>query len=297
MNTGISPQIIVATVFGVCLVFAALLAGTYTNPKLQAGSLATIEQTALAREAIDLQDSRRGIENWRDSLYRGETLHLSTSTNAEYREPDTLTGQFAVDFVEDLLISKTYGPLGADRDRIIDRSIAQMLNETKDAMVTRQELTIVPTTPESIRTYGNTASDIITEHNVESISEIDLLDRALRQNNHEDFRKIEVLSRMYQAMRNEYIATPVPEAFVQEHLDLINVFHMLHAGLRDMATALDDPMRALLRVQRYPDDAAGLYYALQNLALSLTAHVDVFDTSDSAALFTAFLPPQLLQRP
>ena len=60
--------------------------------------------------------------------------------------------------------------------------------------------------------------------------------------------------------------------------------------MQGLTNIIDDPVKALLRVKRYGDDAQGLTIALENMYRSLNESSYVFQQTDNAVLFTAFAP-------
>ena len=91
-------------------------------------------------------------------------------------------------------------------------------------------------------------------------------------------------------MRDETLATPVPDEFAKQHLDLINVYQALYTSLTDMQLAFADPVVALLRIQRYQDDATGLANAFTNMYLAMEPHAALFSANDPAIVFVQFAP-------
>lgn len=105
-----------------------------------------------------------------------------------------------------------------------------------------------------------------------------------------ELQKLLPLENMYRQMRDQALRTPVPQSLAKEHLDIVNVFNALHAGLRDVRSVYDDPVVALMRVKRYQDDATGLANSMRNLYLALEPNANLFTPDDPAVVLVAFAP-------
>ena len=181
--------------------------------------------------------------------------------------------------------------IGPSEDQVIAQTVERVHNTVNDTIYTGRDVSVVPNSPEAIYTYGNTMGGIIINNNVAgSAGELDILDRAMRTEDPTILAELEPLIAMYKTMRDQSLATPVPQPFLKEHLDLINVYHALYMNLSGLRQALDDPTLALLRIKRYQDDATGLAVALRNMYNILIPHASLFTTEDPVIAFLPFGP-------
>ena len=74
----------------------------------------------------------------------------------------------------------------------------------------------------------------------------------------------------YRAMKKGLLNLTVPARVAGVHLDLINVIEAVASDIEAMRHVFTDPLLTMLRMKRYTDDAAGLYYALKNIDTLLT---------------------------
>jgi len=112
----------------------------------------------------------------------------------------------------------------------------------------------------------------------------------MQYENEDEIKRLVPHASMYKALRDEALATPVPQSLIKQHLDLINTYHALYKNISDMQMAFDDPMVSLMRIKRYQDDATGLGFALTNLFNALVPHASLFTQSDPAVVLVAFAP-------
>jgi len=69
----------------------------------------------------------------------------------------------------------------------------------------------------------------------------------------------------YTTMVKEMLEAPVPEPYVQEHLNLLNALNAVREDVRGMQKVDEDALYTLLRMKRYEDDVLGLSNALTAL--------------------------------
>jgi hypothetical protein len=169
---------------------------------------------------------------------------------------------------------------------------AELLRNTavSDYIYKADQIQVTSRDDNSIRTYANTLGQILINNNVTSEGELEIIDRALRTENAAELDKLKPLILMYKNLRDQTLATPVPAGFEKQHLDLVNVYQAVYSTLDGMKQAFSDPVIALLRVQRYQDDAKGLGIALQNMYLGLRPHTTLFTERDPGFVFIAFSP-------
>lgn len=290
-------------IVGSFLIGFALVAGAYTisnfgkkTPPTQHNLVSTLYVTAAEPEPrayIAVNDAdNNGIEDWREEFTSIEPIILpAVSSSTEFEMPDTITDQIGVQFFESILRAKTSEGVGPTEEDVIKSTAQRLTGTAGDVLIGSSDITVIPSSPEAIRTYANTVAQILTNNNVpESEGELEIIDQALRLEDKTELEKLEPLIAMYRNLRDQTIATPVPQPFIKEHLDLINVYQALYKNLLDMKLIFDDPVVALMRTQRYQDDATGLANALFNMYTVLIPYADVFTADDPAILFVTFAP-------
>lgn len=291
MEWNLHPRIIGACVIGFALVAGAHVLSTFGQSNFQ-NQVASVGATNAPRVAIEVVDNdSNGIEDWRDSFITTEPLVIEP-TDSTYVPPTTLTGQLGIDFMEDYIRSKSYGPFGRDREQVVDDAVDILATQSAYTLYDTPDITILANATEAdVLLYANTIALAITNNDLgRTESELDILNRILKtpEPEPEETAKIAEIAEIYAKMRDQTLATPVPVPLAKQHLDLINTYHALHEGIMAMSLADDDPALALVTLKRYEDDVLGLQIALQNMYTGLEPYASLVGPQDPALLFVIF---------
>jgi hypothetical protein len=289
-----NPRVIGAVVIGFTLVGAAFVLSGFTEPRITDVSqqMASARQApeAPARVPIEVVDAdNNGIEDWRDEFVTTKPVILNQATST-YTPPDTLTGDLGINFFQNIVRSRGYGPFGQTDEEVIENTVNTLTQITETTIYDTPDIIILEEwTDQDIVNYANRMALSLIENDVPELEgELFILEDILTTQNTSRLSELEALAMSYQAYRDDALNPPVPAIFVKEHLDLINTYNALHEDIAAMTLAVDDPAVTLLRLKRYEDDATGLGYALQNMFNALWDYSDLFTINDPAALFTLF---------
>jgi len=289
-------------ILGAFVVGFALVAGAYTLSNFNAPSIDIENEplyglsaaTAAERNYVTVTDrDENGIEDWQEEFVNNTPIVIDSNVSGpvQYTPPESVTDIVGIQLFQNFLQAKGRGNVGPTTDQVVTDT-ADLLRSTavQDYLYKADQLQVVARDDNSIRTYANTLGQIIINNNVSGEGELEIIDRALRTENADELKKLEPIILMYKNMRDQTLATPVPAGFEKQHLDLINVYQAVFSTLDGMKQVFSDPVIALLRVQRYQDDAKGLGIALQNVYLALRPHTGLFSEKDPAYVFLAFSP-------
>jgi hypothetical protein len=290
-------------ILGAFVVGFAMIAGAYIVSNFgKSSTIPAVDEPIYAlatendaRAYVSVSDTDdNGIEDWREEFVNEAPLIIDTKVTGpiEYSAPTTLTDQVGIQLFQNVLQSKGRGSVGPNKDQVISNTAELLRNSAiTDYVFKANQIQVIATNDQAIRTYANTLGQILINNNVANgEDELVIIDRALRTENAEELKKLEPLINMYKNLRDQTLATPVPVGFEKQHLDLVNVYQAMYSTLDGMKLAFGDPVVALLRVQRYQDDAKGLGIALQNMYSALVPHVHLFTEQDPASVFVAFSP-------
>lgn len=301
-------SVVLAVIVGMCLVLGAVVVGGRVDTPFGFGSANdaapedTPEPEQQAVTSVDRDPAN--YDTWQEDLlsersYRGRVQTSGTETDTP-TEPEaasedrdlesTLTGQFSVALARDILLAEE-----VDSEEEVNERINEMVDtivaEAADDLYEMESVTVLETTDEATRTYFNAAGEAILEHDLRDIdNELALFSRAIQDEDPAAYADLERIATMYGDLRDAYLDTPVPTRFSETHLDLINVFHQLHNSLHDMANATEDPVRAYIRLERYPMVAESLLYTNASMGMYVELHESLFATDDPARYFLAYLP-------
>ena len=301
MQADSSKYTILATVVGSALVLIAIVVSnrievtqSQSTPEADDSTQRSVERNMHVSDAD---------QDWEEDLVtRNQTTRLTQSRISEDEEDtrprrsreeisQTMTGRFSVSLLEDTLLKQSGEATDEDIQAAIANIVDQVVQETRANMYTLDDIQVARNTDETTRDYFNAAADIILsqEEAIES-NEMTLFNRMVEQNDESARQSLERIAASYLDMRDAYLELTVPTRHYKAHLNMINVFNALGEGLTDMAAADDDPLLAYVRMERYPDDADGLYYALLSMGMLVYDNENLFNPNSDAVYFMTFLP-------
>jgi hypothetical protein len=280
-------------ILGSFLVGFALVAGAFTYSGLKISPLSqpalVLDSAAAPRTAIAVTDKdENGIEDWRDTFVTTATF-IDIPANT-YATPTTTTGQTSIRFLEDIIRSKYYGPLGKTKEQVLESTVDSLAQATQQELYDTYDVTSLDSwTDEDIKNYANAMANAVLTNNVAGVDqEINIMNDALNNGKIERLKELEVIATIYSNTIDDSLAIPVPSLFLKQHLDLINSYRAVQEDIAAMALTESDPMVSFMRFKRYQDDTLGLRMSLENMNSALTPYSALFGSSDSAAFFSIF---------
>ena len=295
MDYSRNPKVVGAFLIGMALVFGAYVVSNFGQPSsFTPTALYAVAEEAPARIFIPVVDANTdGLEDWRDQFVTAPAISLAEIDESDYEAPTTLTGQLGVNLMEELIATMTLGPLGQPKENIVGNTVERLAEiATADRIYDMKDSRVIKNAGDAdIRAYGNAlASILITESNPDLDNELNLLKTFLENPETADTADLLALALVYKNYRDKTIQTAVPEQFLKQHLDLVNVYHALHLNITGMAEAARDPMLSYVRIQRYEDDVEGLALAFTNIYEALVPFARVFQAEDPVMIFVNFSP-------
>lgn len=291
MEGKINTRMVGATIVGFALVAGAFTARSLTTP--QAPTItASVVTSAPTRTPINVYDTDGDeVEDWRDEFITAKPIQLNTPSST-YALPDTITGKMSINFLENLLQSRSSGPFGNTDAEIVNQTVTGLTNAVTSKLYDLEDVSIITDwAGADIVNYANTIATILYNNSIPDMEgELVILSDILQNQNNERVSELKILQGVYISYRNDTLKTPVPEILVKEHLDLINTYQALSEDIAGMTLIIDDPIVTLLHIKRYREDATGLAYALQNMFFALDQSDEIFTEADPALLFSAFSP-------
>ncbi len=285
---GQNQRILGSFIVGAALVAGAFLFLRFGDPIAQ--HAAVVETTVPVRAAIPVSDTdQNGIEDWRDAFVTNEPVVLPTASTT-YTPPTTLTGQVGIQFFQDIVRSKYYGPFGQDQSEVVTETVTELARNTEQILYDVRDISVLDTwNEETIKLYANAMGDNIKNNNQTGLEhELLILDDIMRNEKTERLPELSLIAQSYKNMRDGALAIPVPRPLLKEHLDLINTYEAVYQDIEAMTLSLEDPVVALLRIRRYEEDALGLRLALENMYDALSPYANQFSPTDSAQIFSLF---------
>lgn len=264
-----------AFILGGLIILCALAVKNSADAE-QAGSV--IVTKAPVRTPIEAKDSdHNGVEDWQESLQARiyKTIDTPTSTfevdlSEPYTQPETFTGKFSEAFFKDYMEAKMKGQDFTDPSAFVGTAIKAIEQNTQSKRHNRLELKLVPTTPESIRAYGNRVAEIMKTHSIDNEPELYILQTALNANDPKRLEDLEPIRNVYAQIIADTLVMEVPDAFADMHVDLLNANEAIEFDISAMQVSFTDPLYALARVKNYTNDAKSLFESLSAIREKIT---------------------------
>lgn len=292
---------------GALLVGAVLIGGAFYVDRQGSAEVASATSALVVADGDvritqqTLDSDQDGVPDWEEELRGSDprtytTFTTPTTTPAEleepYTEPTTVTDRFAIDFFEDLMRT------GAGRDmseeekaELVADAVKNLSKETSDTLYERAHIKITAREDTTtLRDYGNAVGRIILQHSIDNENEMVIIQRALDTNNPSELDALQPIVDVYTKIVLDLLALEVPQVLAQEHLDVVNTMSMVRTDIIAMQQTFVDPIPALMRVQRYENDALGMYYALDNVRLALESRSIAYGMEEPGYFLFNLLP-------
>ncbi len=281
---------------GIAVILGALYVRAHTDAQTS-GGVAVVAGTP-ARTYIEATDSDSdGIKDWEESLQARvfESIATPTSTDASstepYVAPTTLTGKFSEAFIKGYLNEKmTKGDPNVnlteeERAAFIQSAILAAEQTVTTKHYTPADILIVPTTPESLRAYGNNIMNTMVRNPVRDMNVLLILTKAIEEGDEDVLVEIGANEATYAKVISESLLVEVPEQIVETHLALLDSYEALRADLLGMQYAFDDTLLSIMHVRRYPEDNMKLLASLKKIKQTLSAASIYYEKKEPGSLF------------
>lgn len=279
-----------AVALGTLIILASFHVSKQTTTDQQAFVIA-----AAPREPIKTTDiNNDGTPDWEehlaDRVFKSIELPVSADIATEdssYTPPTTLTGKFSEAFLQDYLQGKMDGQDFSDPTAFVDTAIKAIERNAASKRHNISEIYPIPTTPESAHTYGNTLQAITSQHSDPQVTENEMiiLKRALEAQDSELLKPLNIIGNSYESIIADTLSMPVPDAFIVEHLAILNAYEDVYTDIRAGELAFIDPLYTLARVRDYETHATALLNAYIALAKALAREGVVYTSNEPGAFY------------
>lgn len=234
-----------------------------------------------------LDENNNGVPDWQEALLIAETINLPSEEDSLYEEPETLTGQFAINFFQDIVRAENYDVFGATPEELVSEASTALSIEATDELLTLKDIIISNNNSlEELSQYGEVVAEITTRYPDTSVeNEAAILERALREQNPSVLDALDGKITVYENILGDTLSLTVPAGLQQEHLNLVNSYNAILSDIRAMRNAFTDPMLTLIRMKRYQEDAQGLSVSFSNLYTKLQIAGATWDSDSPVFLF------------
>lgn len=287
-----------AFLVGVLLVLGAFTMGQSEELTQQGAIVATENTKKVSLTSGEVDANGNGIADWEESLddLGFETIETPSpkkeTVSEEYVPPKTLTGKFSIAFMKDYLSGKMRGESFEDPEEFVENATESLDRSTQSKKYSRTDFVVVETTEDSLREYGNTLAAIVLSHptneNVNGEQDVDILKRALTENDASILDELIPIQNAYAETRDDMLEMLVPTAVSKGHTNLLNGYASIHANIGAMRLALDDPLYTLVRIRNYATDARELVDAVRSISSTLEKNNIVFTSDEPGSYLYIF---------
>jgi len=278
--TSAKIRIFASAGFGVIIVTLAFIMNLSqeNNPEPEVDNALAIS----TRKHIEVVDSDKdGVPDWQANLIDSEPIYLDATNTEPYVPPDTLTGQYSARFFRDSLSLDSFGALQENKGGLIEGTIRDMEEETKEKIYVRSDLEniVVVTNPDGLRTYGNLVAGNIFYYQTDEENEVVIFNKFLQEENPRYLEKLTVIEQQYDNIIGALLKLEVPEKYVFEHLSILNKFSALKENVVGMQLYFDDPFYTAMRYRRITTDVLNTNISIMSLydALYLDEKIEFAD--------------------
>lgn len=286
MSTSTFRMVAAGCIGGAIIAAAFFLRGT---PPPAEGSLAAVAVST--REFINPEDSDGdGVSDWQQTLTARRLAELPTlevPDDAATGTPQTITDSFARSFFESYVRGSMIGRIDESNvEEFLGTSILSLEAQTRDELITQEEVIVGAGGAPALRAYGNNIAALVARHSIDNESEVAILQRALQTNDPQALADLAPIAGVYRALLRDTLLVPAPPELVFEHVALVNSYQAVLHTIEAMQNAFSDPVYALVRMRRYPDDATALYLSYANMLAVFEQEGVTFTEGEPGMLFS-----------
>lgn len=138
-------------------------------------------------------------------------------------------------------------------------------------------------TPEKIRSYGNEIARILTEKPAETLEyELDVYERAEKNNNPEELKKLEPLIAQYKRIEEGLRSIAVPASALAQHVAFTTSIAGMAHSITGLRYILTDPIKALPGVASYDENAVSFITTVRQFKTYFESAGVAFEEGDRA---------------
>jgi hypothetical protein len=291
-----NDKVRIAGAVGVGVIIIAL---AFQASARNAANQGAVVLAAPVRESITTTDTNgNGTPDWQEHLEENvfKTIGtptasgtLSVSASSTYTPPTTLTGKFSEAFLQDYLRGKMKGTDFSDPSTFIDTAVGAIEKNAQSIEHTAQEVVTVPTTQDSARAYGTRILEIADAHSPKQATENEMVifAQALEANDPKQLEALAPIAEGYAGIISDTLTVPVPDAFVTQHLALLNAYEAVYSDIRAAQAGFEDPLLALARTRDYDVHAQALLTAYILIAKALTGQGVTYTSNELGSFYQA----------
>lgn len=190
----------------------------------------------------------------------------NNTTGAKVALETTQTAKIGRDLFANYIEAKRLGlPLNAETQQQI---IAQVFaNKSIGVELKRYtSVEIVTSADSDYKKYGNDLGRAFSAGAAQnSVSEIEILNRALADENSSEISKLDPIINSYGAILNKLEIVPAPRELIGQHLELLSSISRVMADIKSLRLMFEDPIVGLAGISNYYKDLESFGTAIKNI--------------------------------
>jgi hypothetical protein len=212
----------------------------------------------------DLTDGEAVTKGLATPRYSGKTATIPPTSSSlvagipgSAAAPDSLTEQFAQMFFGSYIANRGNAPDNAEIQAFVLSSVQQLATtQIRPAMYGIADINISGTGSEALIAYAIAAEAAFAAHKTNlPYSETDYFKDAVEKGDKTALKNVTVISESYTATAASLAKIRAPKELASQHLAMINAMSRVGGDVADLASVKTDPIRSMLGMQSYQEDA------------------------------------------
>lgn len=301
-STTTSRSIAVIIIIFTLIAVSALIPAKWLGAAPQQQSSPKLDLSAISLpQEVAVDSNNDGVITWKEVM--NSTLPTSPATLEELKkipvnpkdinelnDPNNLTSSFT----KNLYLTAAY----LDKNGITDQSskddmVTKLLQNEKDKIVptiyTYKDITVAKTeSKESVHLYGNTVAlileNIITEKSL--TDDMTSIKTFIQSKEESDLSPLVKSKKRLDSVIQKLLSVSVPPSAVIFHIMALNAVTAYRDTVANLANANNDPLRATLAVDTYPDKAISTLRLINQFTSYFTTKNIIFSSKEPGYIFT-----------
>jgi len=229
----------------------------------------------VAGEKIEIPEN----PNWQNELaVIPQNTNTAQAEEASAKE-ETITDTVSKTFMANYLALKQSGTLDqTSAQKLIDQTV-NYVGESGGQTVKSAQLNVIADSGKvSMKYYGESLGNILKSNKPQTVKkEYEIVAQTLQSKDQSKINELDSIITVYNKIAGELTKMPVPKTFVKAHLDVTNKMAAMALALEETKTVLSDPIKGLLAIQSYQQNAAVFAKAIQAINTFLKINDIVYE--------------------
>jgi len=225
-------------------------------------SEASSDLSELIRERIAAQKASAPEEDWQKEFSSITSKPLNPATDLS---SSTLTDLLARSLFTQFAATQSEGELSAEaQQKVIDDTLGKITLRFSTYSAANLSLSD-DSSAASIRKYGNDLGKVVSDNSGSNANEAAILSQALSRGDRSALGALEPIVSSYRNLLSYSLKVNVPREAIEAHLAWANSLSAMADTVSAMQVAFQDPVRTVLYMERYQQNAESLATSVKRL--------------------------------